>query len=296
MTGEPLILVHAGAGAFSAHLQSQEGAVRDVLTDLLARAASELERGGDAASVVVDAVATMESFELFNAGRGSALCADGSVAMSAAVMRGSDRAAGAVAGIRTLEHPILAARLLLDGEPVLMLGDEAERWAAERGAGRQAPEFFITERQRSRLPGAGTAAGRADHGTVGAVCLDGHGTLAAATSTGGIMGQLPGRVGDSPLIGAGTWADAHAAISCTGDGEAFIRSGVARHIAALREAGVELAEAASRALGEVERLAGVGGLIAVDAGGVTTMPFTTAAMPRGLARAGQEPEVWIGPA
>jgi isoaspartyl peptidase/L-asparaginase-like protein (Ntn-hydrolase superfamily) len=137
------------------------------------------------------------------------------------------------------------------------------------------------------------SAGPADGGTVGAVCLDAHGRLAAATSTGGIRGQPPGRIGDTPLVGAGTWADAAVAVSCTGDGEAFIRSGVGRLIAALVRCGVTLEEAARRALDDVAALGGEGGLLALHASGALTAPFLTEAMPHGFWRAGQQPTITV---
>jgi isoaspartyl peptidase/L-asparaginase-like protein (Ntn-hydrolase superfamily) len=172
-----------------------------------------------------------------------------------------------------------------------MIGESAERFAAERGAVRLPESAFVTARQRDRLV---TRAG-GDHGTVGAVCLDGRGDLAAATSTGGISGQPPGRVGDSPLLGAGTWADPTVAVSCTGDGEAFIRSGAALRIALLVQSGVTVAEAARHALADVGSLGGTGGLIALAADGQAALPFTTGAMPRGAWRAGEAPTIRIGP-
>jgi len=150
---------------------------------------------------------------------------------------------------------------------------------------------FITARQRTRLAERDSGA---EGATVGAVCLDAAGVLAAATSTGGVRGQPPGRIGDSPLIGAGTWADARVAVSCTGDGEAFIRSGTARHIATLLEHGVRLPDAAQRALDDVSELGGRGGLIALDARGTVAMPFLTELMPRGIWRPGRDPAAWIG--
>ena len=251
-----------------------------------------LERGGDAIEAAHDAVVSMEAFELFNAGRGSVLCSDGTVEMSAALMRGSDRAAGAVAGMRRSRHPITGARSLLTSKSVLLAGERADAHAEQMGVEQLANAYFITERQRARLAERGPCA---DGATVGAVCLDGAGTLAAATSTGGVRGQPPGRIGDSPLIGAGTWADARVAVSCTGDGEAFIRSGTARHIAALIEHGVALPDAAQRSLDDVSELGGRGGLIVIDAYGNVAMPFCTELMPRGVWRPGQEPTSWIGP-
>jgi beta-aspartyl-peptidase (threonine type) len=238
----------------------------------------------------------LESFPLFNAGHGSALCADGTVEMSAALMRGSDRAAGAVAAITGTWHPIDAAYSLLEASEVLMVGAAADAHAAACGAEQRDPSSFITERQRSRLaeqqtrtslndPQSRSAGG--DHGTVGAVCRDRDGVLAAATSTGGIRGQPPGRVGDTPLIGAGTWADQRVAVSCTGDGEAFIRAGAARLLAAMAQQGVELPAAAQAVLDEVLVAGGRGGLIAVDADGEVVTPRSTEVMPCGIWRPGQ---------
>ncbi len=179
-----------------------------------------------------------------------------------------------------------------------MIGERADTWAAAAGAEQRDPEYFVTDRERERLrrllaslPG-GTAGGG---GTVGAVCLDTHGVLAACTSTGGLRGQTPGRVGDTPVIGAGTWADRDVAVSCTGHGEAFIRAGVGRQIAALVAAGGELSQAAMRALADVSAVGGSGGLIAIDARGSATAPFSTEVMPRGIWRPGVDPVVAIGP-
>jgi len=278
-----VVVVHAGAGGLSDDLREHEDACREALAAALASAATVLADGGDAVAAVRGAVMEMESFPLFNAGYGSALCADGSVEMAAGLMRGSDRAAGAVAAVTRTRHPIVAAHALLDAEQVLMIGAHADEYAAAHGAEQWEPSQFITERQRERLQ---RYLARRGHGTVGAVCLDAAGDLAAATSTGGRMGQSPGRVGDSPLIGAGTWADRHLAVSCTGAGEAFIRVGAGHLLGTLVEQGTPVAAAADSVLEEVRRCQGTGGLIAVDARGLVATPFTTAAMPRGVWREG----------
>jgi len=287
----PAIVVHAGAGAYGAELREHGGEVAEVLRSVLAAAGRRLAEGFDALTVVVGAVETMEDYGRFNAGYGAALCSDGTVELSASVMRGADRAAGAVAGVRTVRNPVRAAELVLAGEQVLMIGEAAESLAAAAGLELWENSAFVTERQRARLRTLAEAA--ESRGTVGAVCLDGHGRLAAATSTGGINGQPPGRVGDSPLVGAGTWADARVAVSCTGDGEAFIRAGVARRLGGHVESGASVAEAAERVLAEVGELGGAGGLIALGVEGEVSMPFSTQAMPRGVWRAGGEPEVWL---
>jgi L-asparaginase / beta-aspartyl-peptidase len=285
----PAIAIHAGAGRLTEDLPAHEVQCRACLENILADARSMLESGNDAVAVAVTAVATMEAFPLFNAGYGATLCADGTVELSAAVMRGLDRAVGAAAGLRSVKHPIHAALALLDSEQVMMIGDHAERAVLERGCERMANEHLVTDRQRKRLQ----AKGSADRGTVGAVCLDRDGNLAAATSTGGRLGQPRGRVGDSPIIGAGTWSDQNVAVSCTGEGESFIRAGAARHLATLVGTGERLDDAAAAALDEVKSLGGTGGLIAVDARGSLVVPFTTEVMPRGTWSAGREPRTYV---
>jgi L-asparaginase / beta-aspartyl-peptidase len=289
----PVVVIHAGAGAGRAVL-AQKARCRAALNEALLSARDALESGADATAAVQAAVRVLEDFELFNAGHGAALCSDGSAELSAALMRGSDRAAGAVAALHRTRQPIDAAAGVLESHQVLLIGDQGDRFAAEMGVEQVANDYFITDRQRDfledRLAGAGEA-----HGTVGAVCLDAGGGLAAATSTGGISGQPPGRVGDSPLIGAGTWADDSVAVSCTGDGEMFVRAAAAHSVATLVASGRDLAEACAAVLADVGSLGGEGGLIAVDAHGHATMPFVTAAMPRGMWRSGQDPVVAIGP-
>jgi beta-aspartyl-peptidase (threonine type) len=286
----PVIAIHAGAGAVGGTATREEARSRAALLEALGAGRAALESGEDAVAAVAAAVEVMEDFELFNAGRGAVLCADGTVELSAAVMRSGDRAAGAVASVQRARHPVRAAEAVMHSPQVLMVGPAADRAADLAGLEVVTPEYFITDHQRRRLAAPVTGA---EHATVGAVCRDAEGLLAAATSTGGIRAQPPGRVGDCPLIGAGTWADDRVAVSCTGDGEAFIRSGVARYIAALVEAGVGLGQACERALGLVEAAGGEGGLIAVGADGQRAMPFISEVMPRGVWRAGGEAEVWV---
>ncbi|MGO9495536.1 MAG: isoaspartyl peptidase/L-asparaginase family protein [Solirubrobacteraceae bacterium] len=303
----PVVVVHGGAGGHTAEIREREPEYHAALERALTAAAAVLRAGGDAVEAVRTAVIVMETFPLFNAGHGSALCSDGSVELSASVMRGSDRAAGAVALVRRTRHPVAAAVALLDQPEVLLVGDGADAHAAAIGLEQVELNAFVTERQRRRLAerlaggaapethGAGGAepekfgAGGAEPETVGAVCLDANGLLAAATSTGGLSGQRPGRVGDSPLIGAGTWADNRVAVSCTGQGEAFIRAGAARLVASLVEQGQALKDAAEAALTVVAQRGGDGGLIAVDAYGNVTTPRSTGAMPRGVWRGGKKP-------
>jgi beta-aspartyl-peptidase (threonine type) len=287
-----VLVIHAGAGPGPTADGRPAEEHRRALRDALARGRAVLEARGDAVDAVQAAIVHMEdAVTFFNAGRGSALCADGSVEMSAALMRGHDRNAGAVAGIRRTRQPILAAAAVLQRSPhVLLIGEAADRQAAAAGLEQRDPSYFVTEHQRARLQEAGTDFAR---GTVGAVCRDFSGRLAAGTSTGGRRGQTPGRVGDTPLIGAGTWADRDVAVSCTGDGEEFIRAGAARLLALLHHSGLTLAQAAHRALADVGALGGRGGLIAVDRHGSAVMPFTSGAMSRALWRPGGDAVVAV---
>jgi beta-aspartyl-peptidase (threonine type) len=290
--GPATILIHAGAGPLGSELREHGEEATRTLHEVLRAAGQRLDGREPAEAVAIAAVEDMEDCGLFNAGYGAALCSDGSVELSAAVMRGVDRAAGGVAGMRVVRHPVRAAALVLESDQVLMIGERAEQLALAGGAEQWENSEFVTDRQRARFLAAANAEPE-DRGTVGAVCLDVHGSLAAATSTGGISGQPPGRVGDSPLIGAGTWADGLVAVSCTGDGEAFIRAGVARWMAARLAHGASVETAAREALDEVGGLGGTGGLIALDRAGRLALPFTTEAMPRGIWQAGRPSEVLL---
>lgn len=289
MTG-PVIAVHGGAGGLGPELRERASEYREALRSALAAgAAAACAPGGTAVDAVLAAVMAMEDFPLFNAGHGAALCDDGSVELSASAMRGSDQAAGGVALVRRTRHPVAAAVAMLDQPEVLLAGERADAFAAARGLEQGDPSQFVTERQRRRLAARMSGGGA----TVGAVCLDADGLLAAATSTGGLHGQRPGRVGDSPVIGAGTWADRHVAVSCTGKGEAFVRAGASRLLGVLVSCGVALEDAARTVLDAVGRCDGDGGLIAVDAPGQVVLPFSTDAMPRGVWRGGEDPVVEV---
>ncbi len=286
----PVVVVHGGAGSHTDELREHEADLRVALEQALTAAADAVEGlAGGAVEAVRAAVMVLEAFPLFNAGYGSALCTDGTVELSASAMRGSDRAAGGVAMMKRTAHPVAAAVALLDEPEVLLAGPRADAHAEANGLEQLDPAAFVTDRQRRRLKERQTGGPE----TVGAVCLDATGLLAAATSTGGLSGQRPGRVGDSPLIGAGTWADRNVAVSCTGQGEAFIRAGAARLVAALLEGGHTIESAAIRALDAVTECAGYGGLIAVDAHGNVTMPRSTGAMPRGVWRPGDKPDTAV---
>lgn len=277
--------MHGGAGGHTDELREHAAEHHEALENALTAAADALNEGGGAVAAVRAAVIVLESVPLFNAGYGSALCSDGSVELSASVMRGGDRAAGGVAMVTRTAHPVAAAVALLDEPEVLLVGPGADTHAAVNGLEQRDPAEFVTERQRQRLADRTTGGPE----TVGAVCLDATGQLAAATSTGGLTGQRPGRVGDSPLIGAGTWADQNVAVSCTGQGEAFVRAGAARLVAALVDHGATVEAAAQQALKAVADCGGNGGLIAIDARGNVTTPRSTDAMPCGVWRLGHKP-------
>lgn len=302
-----VIAVHGGAGTLTrAHLTRRgEGAYRAALEAALESGNAVLARGGDALEAVAAAVVAMEDDPLFNAGRGAVYNADGDHELDAAIMDGATLRAGAVCVARRTRNPVLAARAVMEHTPHVMLAAAgADRLAGEQGLAVVAPGYFGTARrraaleaerarQRGRLARGSTEADR--HGTVGAVALDARGNLAAATSTGGYTNKLPGRVGDSPVIGAGTYADNRAcAVSGTGTGEYFMRALLAYDVAArMRYLREPLARAAARALARVTALGGSGGLIALDRGGRVAMPFTTEGMYRGYVRGKSRPVVAI---
>ena len=269
-----------------------DAARREALERALDEGWSALE-SGSALDAVQAAVEVLEDAPDFNAGRGSVLTADGRVEMDAGIATGPDGRAGAVAYVTRVRHPVALARTVMESTPhVLLAGVAAERFAEERDLELMKPSWFVTARERERLARATARASSSEvgGGTVGAVARDSAGALAAATSTGGTRGQLPGRIGDSPLIGAGTYADADCAISATGDGEAIIRTVAAHEVAALvRHAGLQLAEACEQVLRDrIEPLGGGAGMIALGASGEPAMPFTTPAMHRAW-RVGDDP-------
>ena len=265
------VLVHGGCGNPRGETIRDEPGYHDALAAAVAAADASLAKGGTALDAAQAAVESLEDAPQFNAGRGSVLTADGIVEMDAAVMSGHDGRAGAVAATTTPRHAIALARAVMDHTPHVMLaGQGAERLAGLHDIERMTPDWFVTDRQRERWWKA--------RGTVGAVVLADDGRLAAATSTGGTSGQLTGRVGDSPLVGAGTWADGRVAVSMTGDGEGIIRAAAAHTVAALVEhARLPLAEACDRV---VASIAGDAGLIALDRDGNVALPFNTRVMHR----------------
>jgi len=293
---EPALAVHGGAGPAPRGADDER---RAALERALAAGWAALESGG-ALDAVQAAVEVLEDAPDFNAGRGSVLTIDGRVEMDAAMMSGPDGRAGAVACVSRVRHPVALARRVMEATPhVFLAGPAAERFAEEHDLELMKPSWFVTPRQRERHQrrlAAATAAPEEGGGTVGAVARDGSGVLAAATSTGGTPGQLPGRIGDSPVIGAGTYADENCAISATGDGEAIIRAVAAHEVTALiRHTGIDLAEACERVLRErVEPLVHGAGMIALGPTGAPAMPFTTEAMHRAWRVGNEAPRAAAG--
>jgi isoaspartyl peptidase/L-asparaginase-like protein (Ntn-hydrolase superfamily) len=297
---EPTIVVHGGCGNIASGRIRDEPDFHAALTEALMAGSAALTAGAGALGAAQAAVARLEDAPIFNAGRGSVLTADGRVEMDAALACGRTRRAGAVAAVTTVRHPIALAREVMEATPhVMLVGDGAERLAAERGLERMDPAWFVTERRRRALAAEEDEEAEQDGssplGTVGAVVLDADGALAAATSSGGVTGKLPGRVGDSPILGAGSYADHGVAVSMTGNGEAILRAGAAHELSALmRHAGLGLAAAAEQVVRDrVGALGGEVGLIAIDAEGNIAMPFDTTLMHRGWRAGDGEPHTAV---
>lgn len=288
------LVVHGGAGSERiAHSDPEhEAQARAGLNDALGAGSAILATGGSALDAVEAAARLLEENACFNAGRGSVLTEQGEVELDAAIMDGRGRRAGAVAAIKTTRAPISLARQLMDHGPhVFLVGTAADRFAAAVGLEQVANDFFILPERRRQLEealAAGSAADPIKYGTIGAVAVDLAGNVAAATSTGGITAKRWGRVGDSPLIGAGTYADDRsAAVSATGSGEYFIRAVAAHQLAErIRLGGQAPQEALDATLADIRSLGGTGGLIAVTPNGQAVWGFTTPAMYRGMADEG----------
>ena len=292
------LAVHGGAGP------GRDGseAHADGLRRALVAGEAVLAAGGAALDAVCVAVVVLEDDESFNAGRGAALTVAGTAELDACLCDGATGRAGAVAASRYARNPVLAARAVMESTPHVLLADPGERWLADVGLERVDPSYFVTDARRAalrahhdettapRLVRDGATASGPDatgyvvgHGTVGAVARDTAGRLAAATSTGGVTGQWVGRVGDTPVVGAGTWADERVAVSGTGIGEFFLRAALAHDVAArVRWTGAALAQAAHDALhDDLVVPGGDGGLIAAGADGTLVLGYCSQAMLRG---------------
>jgi beta-aspartyl-peptidase (threonine type) len=298
------LAIHGGAGARPASplsLEREQGYTNG-LAQAIAAGQAVLERDGSALDAVESAVRVLEDDPHFNAGRGAVLTIDGTAELDAAVMDGEQLRAGAVAAVRTVRNPVQLARRVLEDTPhVFLAGDGAERFAAECGLERVDNQYFLTpervaQLQRLRERHMPAALEEPPFGTVGAVARDRLGRLAAATSTGGMNGQQVGRVGDSPVIGAGTYADSQlCAISATGHGEWFLRTVQAYDIAArMRYGGASLEQAVEASIMQrMPRLGASGGVIAIDHAGNIVIRYNTPGMFRGYVRNGEAPRIDI---
>ncbi len=290
------IAVHGGAGRLTRQTLTpeQDAGARAGLAAAIAAGAAILADRGSALDAVEAAVRVLEDDPHFNAGRGAVLTHAGAIELDAAIMDGATRAAGAVTGVTATRSPVALARAVMaDGRHVFLAGVAADVFADDQALERATPGWFETDerrRQHAELIASGGDGFDVDmkYGTVGAVARDAAGHLAAATSTGGVTGKRWGRIGDSPVIGAGTWADDRSvAVSCTGSGEYFLRVGVGHEIdARVRLAGATLADATAAVLAEVEALGGTGGAIVVGREGPAHWAFTTPGMNRGMLSAG----------
>jgi beta-aspartyl-peptidase (threonine type) len=294
------LLIHGGAGVMRRAEMTPEmdAAYRAGLNDALEAGSKVLASGGSSLDAVEAAVRVLEDNPNFNAGKGAVLTREGVAELDASIMDGRDRKAGAVTQLHRVKNPIRAARLVMETTGrVMFAGPAADELAAKGGLEMVDPEYFVTPRRLEALRRAmaGAFEPQDRYGTVGAVAVDTAGNLAAATSTGGMNAKPPGRVGDSPIIGAGTYADnASCAVSATGDGEYFIRVGVARTICArvaMRRMSAE--QAAKATLDEVKALGGTGGVIVLSKDGSTALSMNTDGMFRGRADSTGRREVGI---
>ncbi len=289
------LVIHGGAGSIERSRISaeQDRDIRAALDRSIAGGSAILVSGGSAIDAVEAAVRELEDDPHFNAGRGSVFTHDGRIELDAAIMDGRDRSAGAVTGVTTARNPISLARAVMEkSDHVMLSGDGADEFASQNGVERAAAEYFATAHRRRQLEELKSGKLNAldieyKYGTVGAVARDSSGYLAAATSTGGMTAKRWGRIGDSPLIGAGTYADNRsAAVSATGSGEYFIRAVAAHQLAErMRLARAPLQQALEQTLKDIRSLGGEGGLIAVSHEGEMAWGFTTPGMYRGCADA-----------
>jgi beta-aspartyl-peptidase (threonine type) len=278
------IAIHGGAGVIGRMPAARQALYLAGLKRALDSGHEILEQGGSSLDAVSAAVVALEDDPLFNAGRGAVYNLAGKHELDASIMDGATLRAGAVAAVSRIKNPVLAARAVMEQSPhVLLAGKGAEDFARRQGLSFVSAKYFHTAARLAAL----RKGSKGHHGTVGAVALDQHGNLAAATSTGGYTGKLAGRVGDSPIVGAGTYADnASCAVSGTGWGEAFIRVALAHEVSArMRHLDETLAKAARAALKAVARIGGDGGLVALDRRGTIAMPFTSEGMFRACIRA-----------
>jgi beta-aspartyl-peptidase (threonine type) len=287
------LVVHGGSGVIERELitQEQDRAARAALDLALVRGSAILEAGGSALDAVEAAAMVLEDDPSFNAGRGAVFTYQGTIELDAAIMDGRSRAAGAACVVSATKNPVTLARAVMEKSPhVLLSGAGADQFSREQELEQAPPEWFSTEERRRqyeevRARGDNWFDDDMKYGTIGVVAADTNGHVAAATSTGGITGKRWGRIGDTPLIGAGTYADDRAAaVSATGSGEYFIRAAVAHEICArMRMLGESAQQAADAVIADVGALGGTGGVIVAAPGGQAAFAFNTPGMYRGMA-------------
>ncbi len=322
----PVLAIHGGAGGngpWKGPTSMDQDRISS-MENVLSTVGKLLSDGVDALEAVTIAVEMLEDEPLFNAGKGSVLNQGGEITMDASIMRGYDQAAGSVVNVRRVRNPIRVANAILHrGWPVMLNGEAADQFGIESGVDQVSSDYLITnlrkaqwEKWRNSKSDVGSTdeddavldhdlEGRvgtefsdepAGMGTVGAVALDNKGNLAAATSTGGMTGKPFGRVGDTPIIGAATWADMNIAISCTGVGEAYIRTCAAHELAIrMRKPEADLSAQSDNVLNMVSPMGGRGGLIAITSNGTVHLGFQTTLMYRGIWKNGKITKIGIGP-
>ncbi len=296
------IVVHGGAGVMSKAAMGEEkqNEYKAKLDEALTLGEQLLQEGGTATDVVTEVIKVLENSPLFNAGKGAVFTSEGKNELDASIMEGKTQNAGAVAGVRDIKNPILAAREVMENsEHVFLSGKGASAFARKQGLETVPNKYFYTpDRHESLKKLQKKERQRTDSdnsGTVGCAVLDTYGDLCAGTSTGGMTNKKYGRIGDSPVIGAGTYANNKTcAVSCTGHGEYYIRLGFARDISALMEyKNKTVAEACREEITKLEKMGGTGGVIALDARGNVAMEFNTSGMFRGYIKPGGEKEIAI---
>ncbi|MDG2523894.1 isoaspartyl peptidase/L-asparaginase [Stenotrophomonas sp. HITSZ_GD] len=307
LSATPVLVIHGGAGVEKGSLSAEEqAAAREAMARALRAGHDVLQHGGSAVDAVAATITVMEDAPQFNAGRGAVFTHDGRNELDAAIMDGASGQAGAIAGVHRVRNPIQLARAVMEhSQHVMLTGDGAEVFARDQGIPLVDPSYFRTEKRWQQLQKAlkEEAAGQAHadletarhFGTVGALALDTQGRLAAGTSTGGMTNKRYGRIGDSPIIGAGTYANAQCAVSGTGWGEYYLRAVAAYDICArMKYAGQSLAQAAEAVIDQqIPAAGGNGGAIALDAQGHMAFPFNTQGMYRGWIGADGVPHVAI---
>ena len=296
------IVIHGGAGVMSKDKMDEESGAnyKARLNEALVLGDQMLKEGAKATDVVVKVINVMENSPLFNAGKGAVFTHDGVNELDASIMEGKTLNAGAVAGVRDIKNPINAAyEVMENSEHVMLSGKGASEFAKQQGLEIVPNKYFYTERRyqslQSLLKRERERTQNDNTGTVGCAVLDTHGNLCAGTSTGGMTNKKYGRIGDSPIIGAGTYANNKTcAVSCTGHGEYYIRMGFARDISAMMEyQNLSVTEACKKEISKLSELEGTGGVIAVDADGNIAMEFNTSGMFRGYIKSSGEKEIAI---